>query len=71
MADDRLYGTKVYDGGIAADELARFNPRLTKVEKVSDNEVKWTFDNCIATVTAEGSGNERHGFKLKVEEVTE
>ncbi len=71
MADKRKYKCKTYDGGVAADELGRFNPRLSKVEKVSDNEVKWTFDNCTATVTAEGSGNERHGFKLKVEEITE
>ena len=70
MADDRLYGQKVYDGGIAADELGRFNPRLSKVEKISDNKVEWTFDNCKVTVTAEGSDNERHGFELKVEEIT-
>lgn len=71
MADDRLYGQKVYDGGIAADELGRFNPRLAGFKKVSDNEVLWTFDNCRVTVTAEGSGDERHGFKMKVEEITE
>lgn len=71
MADDRLYGQKVYDGGIAADELGRFNPRLAGFKKVSDNEVLWTFDNCKVTVTAEGSGDERHGFKMKVEEITE
>ncbi len=71
MADDRLYGQKVYDGGIAADELGRFNPRLASFKKVSDNEVLWIFDNCKVTVTAEGSGDERHGFKMKVEEITE
>lgn len=70
MADKRKYKCKTYDGGIAADELGRFNPRLSKVEKISDNEVLWTFDNCKVTVTAEGSGNERNGFELKVEEIT-
>lgn len=67
MADNRLYGEKTYDGGFTADEAIRFNPRTAKVEKISDNEVLWTFDNCTVTVTADGSGNERHNFEYKVE----
>ena len=70
MADNRKYKSKTYYGGIVADEVARFNPRLASFKKVSDNEVLWTFDNCKVTVTAEGSGNERHEFKMKVEEIT-
>lgn len=66
MADDRQYGEKTFDGGFVADECIRFNPRTASVEKISDNEVLWTFDNCAITVTAEGSGNERHNFKAKV-----
>ena len=66
MADNRLYGEKTFDGGFVADEAIRFNPRTAKVEKVSDNEVLWTFDNCTVKVTAEGSGNERHNFASEV-----
>lgn len=64
--DRRGYTTKVFDGGFVADELIRFNPRTVKVEKVSDNAVLWTFDNCTIKVTAEGSGNERHNFVPEV-----
>lgn len=66
MADNRVYTEKTYDGGLVADEAIRFNPRTASVKKISDNEVLWTFDNCTVTVTAEGSGNERHGFAAKV-----
>lgn len=66
MADDRLYSEKVFDGGFVADEAIRFNPRIVSFEIISANEVLWTFDNCTVTVTAEGSGNERHNFKAKV-----
>lgn len=33
MADDRLYGQKVYDGGIAADELGGSTPGLPVSKK--------------------------------------
>lgn len=66
MADDRIYTEKTFDGGFVADEAIRFNPRTASVKKVSDNEVLWTFDNCTVTVTAEGSGNERHNFQPTV-----
>lgn len=66
MADNRIYTEKTYDGGLVVDEAIRFNPRAASVKKISDNEVLWTFDNCSVTVTAEGSGNERHNFSLEV-----
>lgn len=66
MADERLYGSSAYDGGFVSDEAIRFNPRTVSVKKINDNEVLWTFDNCTVSVTAEGSGNERHNFQPKV-----
>lgn len=64
--DNRIYTEETYDGGLVADEAARFNPRIVSFEIISANEVLWTFDNCTVTVTAEGSGNERHNFQAKV-----
>lgn len=65
--DQRIYREKTYDGGFTADEAIRFNPRFKKVEKISGNEVMFTFDNCTVNVKAEGEGDERHNFKFKVE----
>lgn len=64
--DNRAYKTKTYDGGFTADETIRFNPRTLSVEKISDNEVVWEFDNCTVTVTADGTGNKRENIKCKV-----
>lgn len=64
--DNRLYGSTAFDGGLVDDEAIRFNSRIVKVEKINDNKVTWTFDNCSISVIAEGSGNERHNFSLEV-----
>ena len=40
------------------------------VKKVSDNEVYAIYGNIKQTWTAEGSGDERHNFVEKIEEVS-
>jgi len=38
---------------------------LIGVTRVSDNEVKFEYDNFFLIVTAEGTGSERHNFRWK------
>lgn len=41
-----------------------------KIVKVDDNTVEAYYDGWKETITAEGSGNERHNFTRTIEEVT-
>lgn len=41
-----------------------------KIVKVNDNTVEAYYDGYKETITAEGSGNERHNFTRTIEEVT-
>lgn len=43
----------------------------TKIVKVDDNTVVAYYDGWKETITAEGSGNERHNFKRTIEEYKE
>lgn len=40
-----------------------------KVVKVSDNEIQAFYGKYVQTITAEGSGNERHNFKSTIEKI--
>ena len=42
-----------------------------KIVKVDDNTVEAYYDGWKETITAEGSGNERHNFKRTIEEYKE
>ena len=42
----------------------------TRIVKVDDNTVEAYYDVWKETITAEGSGNERHNFARTIEEVT-
>lgn len=41
----------------------------TRIVKVDDNTVEAYYDGWKETITAEGSGNERHNFTRTIEEV--
>ena len=41
-----------------------------KIVKVDDNTVEAYYDGWKETITAEGSGNERHNFTRTIEEVS-
>ena len=41
-----------------------------KIVKIDDNTVEAYYDGWKETITAEGSGNERHNFTRTIEEVT-
>lgn len=43
----------------------------TKIVKVDDNTVVAYYNGWKETITAEGSGNERHNFKRTIEEYKE
>lgn len=40
-----------------------------RVVRVSDNEVQAFYGKYVQTITAEGSGNERHNFKSTIEKI--
>ena len=40
-----------------------------KVVKVSDNEIQAFYGKYVQTITAEGSGNERHNFKSIIKKI--
>lgn len=40
-----------------------------KVVKVSDNEVQAFYGKYVQTITAEGSGDERHNFKSTIKKI--
>ena len=40
-----------------------------KVVKVSDNEIQAFYGKYVQTITAEGSGNERHNFKSSIKKI--
>ena len=40
-----------------------------KVVKVNDNEVQAFYGKYVQTITAEGSGGERHNFKSTIEKI--
>ena len=40
-----------------------------KVVKVSDNEIQAFYGKYVQTITAEGSGNERHNFKSTIKKI--
>lgn len=40
-----------------------------KVVKVSDNEIQAIYGKYVQTITAEGSGNERHNFKSTIKKI--
>ena len=42
----------------------------TRIVKVDDNTVEAYYNGWKETITAEGSGNERHNFTRTIEEVT-
>ena len=42
----------------------------TRIVKVDDNTVEAYYDGWKETITAEGSGNERHNFTRVIEEVS-
>lgn len=40
-----------------------------RVVKVSDNEIQAFYGKYVQTITAEGSGNERHNFKSIIKKI--
>lgn len=40
-----------------------------RVVKVSDNEIQAIYGKYVQTITAEGSGNERHNFKSTIKKI--
>ena len=61
--------SRVRKGGFALSELVITQPMPDKIVKVSDNEVYAVYGKYKQTITAEGSGNERHNFKESLTEV--